>query len=119
MKTHSSDLLKIEIDETKDSIVIKWLGKSTARDPGDFIIPILTDELKKAGGDIHVILDFCDLEYMNSSTMTPISKILESARSGKSRVSIHYSKSVNWQELNFSALKIFETKDKRIEIAGK
>jgi hypothetical protein len=118
MKTHTNDLLKIEVDEKKDSIILKWTGKSTAREPGNFIIPILTDAMKKAGEKIPVILDFSGLEYMNSSTMTPVSKILEKAKSGESRIIIHYRKEVNWQELNFSALKIFETKDKRIEITG-
>jgi hypothetical protein len=55
---------------------------------------------------------------MNSSTITPIIKILERAKKGKMNVTIQYDKLLKWQDLSFSALKIFQTKDKRVEIKG-
>jgi len=55
---------------------------------------------------------------MNSSTITPIIKILERAKSGMTKITIFYQKSLKWQELNFSALEIFKTKDNRLEIKG-
>jgi hypothetical protein len=65
-----------------------------------------------------MMLDFRGLSYMNSSTLTPIIKILERARVGDGRVTIAYSRSQKWQEVSFSALVIFQTKDGRIEIRG-
>jgi len=55
---------------------------------------------------------------MNSSTITPIIKILERAKRGSTHVTVLYDKSLKWQDLIFSALTIFTTKDKRVEIRG-
>jgi hypothetical protein len=55
---------------------------------------------------------------MNSSTITPIIKTLERAKRGKTRVTVTYLKSLKWQDVIFSALEIFRTKDGRVEIKG-
>jgi hypothetical protein len=72
-----------------------------------------SNDLKK-----RIILDFQKLDYMNSSTITPIIKILERAKRGKTQVTVLYKKILKWQDLSFSALEIFQTKDKRVEIKG-
>jgi hypothetical protein len=71
-------------------------------------------------GDLNkrIIMDFQRMSYMNSSTITPIIKILERAKNGMTKITIFYQKSLKWQELNFSALEIFKTKDNRLEIKG-
>ena len=118
-ETFGNELLKIEVTEKDDAIEIKWLGKSTNRSPSKFITPILVNVLKVSSeNDKRIVLDFRGLDYMNSSTITPIIKVLERAKKGKNLVSVIYSKSLKWQDLNFSALKLFETKDKRVEIIG-
>ena len=63
-------------------------------------------------------MDFRKLEYMNSSTITPIIKVLDRAKRGKNHITVIYDKTLKWQELSFSAMEIFQTKDKRIEIKG-
>ena len=55
---------------------------------------------------------------MNSSTITPLIKILERAKRGTSHVTVLYDKSLHWQDLTFSALEIFKTDDKRVDIKG-
>lgn len=118
-ETFGSELLKIEVTEKEDAIEIKWLGKSTNRSPSKFITPILVNALKVSSeNDKRIVLDFRGLAYMNSSTITPIIKVLERAKKGKNQVSVIYNKSQKWQDLSFSALKLFETKDKRVEIIG-
>ncbi len=119
METYNFNLLTIEIDEDDGSIVVVFKGKSTDRNPSELISPILMDILNKStSNNKKIILDFRNLEYMNSSTVTPISKIIEKGKTGSNRISIQYRKSKKWQELCFSAMRIFETKDKRIEIIG-
>ena len=59
-----------------------------------------------------------DIEYMNSSTITPIIKILERAKRSKVGVTVEYLAQLKWQDLIFSALEIFQTKDQRILIHG-
>jgi anti-anti-sigma regulatory factor len=65
-----------------------------------------------------LVMDFRGLSYMNSSTLTPVIKILERARQSGGKISVQYRKSVKWQEISFSALIIFETQDQRIMIEG-
>ena len=63
-------------------------------------------------------MDFRELDYMNSSTITPIIKVLERAKNGKAQITILYKNSLKWQELNFTALEIFGTDDDRLKIKG-
>ena len=114
-----SNLLKVEVKETIDAIVANWTGKSVDRNPSKFITPILVDLLKRSNEvKKRFILDFQKLDYMNSSTITPIIKILERAKKGNGQITVIYNKLLKWQDLSFSALKIFQTKDKRVEIRG-
>lgn len=113
------DQLTIEVEESEEWVEVKWLGKSYGRSPGQFITPILSDALLKSGhGTKRLVLDFRKLQYMNSSTITPVIKFLERAKRSTARVAVYYDQSLRWQDLNFSALTIFETPDQRVEIKG-
>ncbi|MDY7031949.1 MAG: hypothetical protein SVY10_08570 [Thermodesulfobacteriota bacterium] len=114
-----SNLLNIEVTEKSDSIHMKWTGKSIDREPAKFLTPILVDLLEKGSDkNIRICLDFRKLDYMNSSTITPVIKILERAKRGKIPITVLYRKSLKWQELTFSALEIFQTKDQTVQIKG-
>lgn len=117
----ASHLLTLEKIEDEPSLTIKFIGKSNERNPSKFIYPILSDALdQSANANKDIILDFRDLEYMNSSTITPILKILDKAkRTEKHRLTIIYRQSLKWQDLSFSALKIFEARDNKIRITGR
>lgn len=111
--------LTLEVETGNREIEIKWRGKSDDRNPGNFIYPVLLESLKKGTEhEMNIVFDFQDLEFMNSSTITPIVKILQEAKNSSNRIKIIYSNSLKWQELSFTALEIFETEDKRIEITG-
>ncbi|MCP3950652.1 MAG: DUF1987 domain-containing protein [Desulfobacterales bacterium] len=98
---------------------VKWFGKSVDRQPSKFISPILVKVLGMASvNNKRIVLDFRELTYMNSSTITPIIKILERAKNGMTQITILYKISLKWQELNFSALEIFGTNDDRLKIKG-
>ena len=118
-ETYTQQMLTIEVAEGDDTINAVWRGKSIDREPAKFITPILTQMVKTSSGtQKRVTLDFRELAYMNSSTITPIIKILERAKRGSSSITVLYDKSLKWQDLIFSALTIFITKDKRVEIKG-
>jgi len=115
----TNKFLTIQVVEHENSIDVSWKGKSVDREPSKFISPILVKVLEMAGDlNKRIIMDFQSMSYMNSSTITPIIKILERAKSGMTKITIFYQKSLKWQELNFSALGIFKTKDNRLEIKG-
>jgi hypothetical protein len=118
-ETFVGNLLKIELEEKKDAINISWSGKSVDREPGKFITPILVNAIRRSSGlNKKIILDFRKLDYMNSSSITPVIKILERAKRGRTQIRVVYKKSLKWQDLSFSALEIFKTKDGRVEIKG-
>jgi hypothetical protein len=115
----TNKFLTIQVVEHENSIDVNWEGKSVDREPSKFISPILVKVLEMAGDlNKRIIMDFQSMSYMNSSTITPIIKILERAKNGMTKITIFYQKSLKWQELNFSALEIFKTKDNRLEIKG-
>lgn len=115
----TNKFLTIQVVEHENSIDVSWKGKSVDREPSKFISPILVKVLEMAGDlNKRIIMDFQSMSYMNSSTITPIIKILEKAKNGMTKITIFYQKSLKWQELNFSALEIFKTKDNRLEIKG-
>ena len=114
-----SNDLSIHVDGEGETINVLWLGKSTERTPGRFISPILQSVLDQASGaGKRVVLDFRKLGYMNSSTVTPLIHFLEMARRSQCQISIMYDKSARWQDLSFSALRVFVTQDNRIRIEG-
>ena len=118
-KIYTNKFLKIEIVEGETSIDMKWEGKSIDREPSKFLSPILVEVLEMANDlNKRINLDFQNLTYMNSSTITPIIKILDRAKNGVIKITILYQKALKWQELNFSALEIFRTKDHRLDIKG-
>ena len=111
--------LSIEVTEHESTIDVKWEGKSIDREPSKFISPILVKVLEMASVlNKRIFMDFQSLSYMNSSTITPIIKILDRAQKGMTQITITYRKALKWQELNFTALEVFRTEDNRLEIKG-
>ncbi len=115
----TDNLLQLAVVDGKETIEVKWLGKSVQREPGRFIAPVLAGVIEKSNGlRKKIVLDFRELAYMNSSTLTPVIKILDRAKRGSVQLKVIYDKSIKWQDLNFSALNLFETKDRRVEVRG-
>ncbi|HZA50479.1 MAG TPA: hypothetical protein VE549_07050 [Myxococcaceae bacterium] len=111
--------LVLRLYETAEMVCLEWRGQSMAREPGKFLLPVLSKALDWGlQRDKPLVIDFQQLEYLNSSTITPVIRILEHARRGHSRVRIVYNKSLKWQSLSFTALELFKTPDARIDVRG-
>ena len=116
---YTNKYLTIEVIENESTIDVNWEGKSIDREPSKFVAPILVKVLEMASAlNKRIIMDFQSLSYMNSSTITPIIKILDRVKNGMTKITITYQKKLKWQELNFSALEVFRTEDNRLEIKG-
>ena len=112
--------LSIELVNEGARLCLGFVGKSSDREPGRFIMPVLQDAIERArAANAALVLDFCGLEYMNSSTFTPVVKSLGVARAAGISVVLQYSLARKWQALSFSALRTFETLDGRIQVQGK
>lgn len=119
IESHTNSQLQIDFVREDSTITLRFLGKSILKDPNDFLMPILLKALTESNNEKkRLVLDFGSLAYMNSSTLTPVIKILERARVGEGQISVSYRRMLKWQDISFSALVIFQTPDKRIEIKG-
>ncbi len=112
--------LALDLVEGATELRVTWRGKSSDRDPSRFLVPVLSEALEKARvKGLPLVLDFAALDYMNSSTFTPVVKVLDESRRLAVPVVLEYSLSRKWQALSFSALRTFETLDGRIKVSGK
>jgi len=114
--TNETKELILKVSESGDTITIKWLGRSTEVNPGIFLgevfDEVFSDDSKK------VVMNFVELQYMNSSTITPLISVLEKIKNGTGSCILEYSDSLKWQELSFGALHLFKTADNRVDIVG-
>lgn len=118
-QTFTSHALTLTQIEEAETVTILWKGRSTARDPAEFLIPLLTAALNRATETRKPLtLDFRQIEYFNSSTITPVVRLIEEAKRRGTSVVIRYDGKLRWQELSFSALQVFHTGDERIKIVG-
>jgi hypothetical protein len=112
--------LALELTRAEETLRLAWLGKSADREPGRFLVPVLGEALAQAKAEkLPLALDFTELEYMNSSTFTPVVKALDESRRLAVPLVLEYALNRKWQALSFSALRTFETLDGRIKVRGK
>jgi hypothetical protein len=112
--------LSLALSRAEEALVLAWRGRSEHREPGRFLVPILDEALARAReAGLRLVLDFTAVEYMNSSTFTPIVKLVDQARRAGVHLALEYSLERKWQALSFSALRTFETKDGRITVSGR
>jgi hypothetical protein len=112
--------LTLEVSESPGEIRVVWRGKSADREPGRFLVPVLAEVLERArAAGARLVHDFSALEYMNSSTFTPVVKAVDEARRAGVSLVLEYSLARKWQALSFSALRTFETQDGRISVHGR
>ncbi len=120
IKQYVQGELTLELSRGPTELRLAWRGKSADREPGRFLMPVLAEALDQARAEgVPLALDFTGLDYMNSSTFTPVVKALDESRRLSVPVMLEYSLSRKWQALSFSALRTFETLDGRIKVRGK
>ncbi|MDP2274373.1 MAG: hypothetical protein Q8K32_26750 [Archangium sp.] len=118
-QTFQQHTLTLELHDEGEAISLVWSGRSSSREPGVFIVPVLSRALELGRSQNKpLVLDFQSMAYMNSSTITPIIRLLGKAMRTANKVCVIYKKELKWQELSFTALEVFQTPDQRIEIRG-
>jgi hypothetical protein len=92
VETYTCNKLVVTVEENGSKITITFTGQSTEREPGKFINPILADAIQNGRKfSKAVLINFENLEYMNSSTITPIIRILEGAKKTGETISVMYN----------------------------
>ncbi len=118
-ETVSEKALSLELSDQGPEVVVRWLGRSTARDPRLFLKPVLERMLAASLSQKKtLVLDFRGLEYLNSSTITPVVRLLQQAMASDGRVIVRYRDDLQWQRLNFSALKVLQGDGRTVTIEG-
>lgn len=102
MDSYKVDELEIEVVRGNPTI-IKWRGVSQGINPGSSINPFF-DILVRKLKDEEVVVDFCELEYMNSSTVPPIVNLCKLFDAKKIITTIRYSAASSWQPAIFKGL---------------
>ncbi len=112
--------LALEVHPTPGELRVVWTGRSAERDPSRFLGPLLAEVVetcRKAGARLR--LDFAALEFMNSSTFSPIVRAIDQARRAGVAIALEYAQAKKWQALSFSALRTFETSDGSVAVLGR
>ncbi len=112
--------LSLEAQPAPGELRVIWRGRSADREPGQFLLPILAELLDGCRRSAsRLCLDFTALDYMNSSTFTPVVKVIHQARQAGVAIALEFSQAKKWQALSFSALRTFETADGRVTVVGR
>jgi len=101
MKQIEIDELVILYENNEKGMLIKWTGISKEMDPSAKLIPIMNSLLEEASGNL--ILDFYDLEYINSASVVPIITFVKAADERKIYTEIQYNPQLSWQKSMFKA----------------
>jgi len=118
MEDYNISNLKITISETEDSLIMIWKGSSDSANPGDDLNPYFQDNVVNFQNK-KLMIDFSELEYMNSSTVPPIIKLIGLLNSKNITTTIIYLKDSNWQRTSFKALESIVKSMNNIEVTGK
>jgi len=98
-------LLKINIENKENEIYLNWEGDSRDIDPASFLDPYLagiTEQIKTLGKKL--IVNFKDLNSMNSSTVLPILKFIKNLEKESIQTEIIFDEESSWQKASFIPL---------------
>ncbi|HYD40299.1 MAG TPA: hypothetical protein VEB43_05675 [Anaeromyxobacter sp.] len=112
--------LTLEAHTAPGELRVVWSGRSDEREPARFLAPLLAELVETCrSAQARLRLDFTALEFMNSSTFTPIVKAIADSRSAGVAIALEYAQAKRWQALSFSALRTFETRDGSVAVLGR
>ncbi|MDJ0765809.1 MAG: hypothetical protein QNJ97_22685 [Myxococcota bacterium] len=95
--------LKIVSEEENEARKLSFFGRSDTREPAEVLNPFFNTVL--SSGTDHLILDFSKLEFMNSSTISPLVQFMHKLNKRSRKTTITYDASTKWQDVSFRALK--------------
>jgi len=112
--TSENGFLTLNLEESEDTVLVRWSGRSTSLYPYDFLKPIFNDVL---AFNKKIVMNFVKVDLVTSSTLTPLVELLEIIKNGDWQIELQFDSGIEWQELTFSALAVFSQCD-RIHLNG-
>ena len=115
-KRYERGELVILFTQTEREAKMIWRGASDARDPNAFLEPVFNKVMADLD-ERSLTIDFTDLEFMNSSTVSPIISLLKTldARGIKSRVVFGAE---DWQQVHLRCLRTITRVLKHVQVSG-
>ena len=103
--------------ENNENIIITWRGRSEDRDPSSLLNPYLKNLCNNLIGK-NIEVYFSKLEYMNSSTVSPIIQFIKNLNGQNITTLIKFKKSSTWQISSFKAIEIIAFTMDFIKVIG-
>lgn len=104
-ETFERDGLVVRVKHQDGHVEVAYEGTSDARDPQQFLGPIMKKVIESSKDKSSVKIDLSTLKYMNSASVGPLITLMkELAQSGIAAVFLWDTK-VNWQRANFLCMK--------------
>ena len=104
MSEHRLGQLEVTVDEQAEGLLpMRFRGESDASDAAA-LLRALFDSYFELACERGLILDFTQLEYMNSSTFPPVVELIRRLHERAAPMTILYSKDKAWQRTPFKAL---------------
>jgi hypothetical protein len=111
--------LRIDVAPATGALVCTWTGKSNDRSPQQALAPWFEKLLADAGAKaVKVEMHFEKLDHFNSSTITALIRLIQSARGKGVKLAFVYDPNLKWQRLSFDALRVFDKGDRAFELVS-
>lgn len=91
--------LVIDCDDSGESATIRWKGISDTRDPAAQLTPFFAGLVLHLRGR-PVLVDFRELEYMNSAVVSPLIHLVKNLDAAGARTTLLFDTAVPWQKAN-------------------
>lgn len=108
--------LAIVLSETDSDVTLHWHGSSDSRDPGEFLEPVFQKTTRRLKGR-PLTLDFSHLEFMNSSTVSPIISLLKTLNGKQMRVRVVFGRE-EWQQVHVRCMRTITRTLQHVEVLG-
>lgn len=118
MKNYNSGSLKIVFNQQGGKTKMSWIGQSDDRNPAVSLNPYLDSLIEDLKGT-ELLVEYRQLEYMNSSTVPPIIQFLKKLNTNGIKTQITYDANSKWQCASFKALETLSLMMNNITVSGK
>jgi len=101
-------VIRVLLDDPSTTLRLIWRGQSVERNPSTFLLPFFTqwaNEAEECGFTLS--MDFSRLEFMNSSSISPIIAMVQDLKQRRVPLILRYDGKIKWQSLSFAALRVF------------
>lgn len=115
MESFEHDGLLLEVHTEGNIIKNYWKGKSRDLNPVQFLNGFFQKLIAYAKGK-ELIVDFCDLIIMNSSTIRLIVNLINQLHRESIPAKFIYNKNISWQAACFKPIKLISEEYPNIEI---